>query len=72
MAKLKGTPSKLLKHSHPREFSIVLTLIFMASQTLIFNFKVEKTNFNFHVLTIQVLLLVTIVSMINNNFYGTR
>ena len=55
MAKLKGTPSKLLKHSHPREFSIVLTLIFMASQTLIFNFKVEKTNFNFHVLTIQVL-----------------
>ena len=34
MAKLKGTPSKLLKHSHPREFSIVLTLIFMASQTL--------------------------------------
>ena len=34
MTKLKGTPSQLPGNSCPREFATVLTLIFMASQTL--------------------------------------
>ena len=58
MAKLKGTSSYLPKHSHPREFTTVLTLIFMASQT----FDI--------VLTIRVPPLVTIVSMMNDDFGG--
>ena len=48
------------KHSHPGEFAAVLTLIFMASQTLDI------------VLIIQVLRLVTIVSMMDNDFDDTR
>ena len=59
MAKLKGNPSQLSKHSHPRKYATVLTLIFMASQTLDI------------VLAIQVLRLVTVVSMMNHEFDDT-
>ena len=55
MVKLKDTPSLLPKRSHFREFATVLTLIFVASQTLDI------------VSTIQVLPLVTIVSMMNDD-----
>ena len=58
MAKLKGTPSQLPKNSHPREFATVLT--FVASQTLDI------------VSTMPVLRLVTIVSMMNDDFDDTR
>ena len=60
MAKLKDTPSQSPKHSHPRELATVLTLTFMTSQTLDI------------VSTIQVLRLVTIVSMMNDDFDDTR
>ena len=58
MAKLKGTPSYLPKHFHPREFATVVT--FIASQTLDI------------VSTIQVLRLVTIVSMMKDDFDNAR
>ena len=57
MVKLKGTPLKLPKLP-PREFATVLT--FVASQTLDI------------VWTIQVLQLVTTVSMMNNDFDDNR
>ena len=60
MVKLKGIPSYLLKHYRTREFGSVLTLIFMASQTLDI------------VSTIQVLRLVTVVSMMNNGVEDKR
>ena len=59
MTKLKGTPSQLPGNSCPREFATVLTLIFMASQTLDI------------VSAIQVLRLVTIVSRMSDDFDDT-
>ena len=59
MVKLKDTPSLLPKRSNLREFATVLTLIFVASQTLDI------------VSTIQVLPLVTIVSMMSDDFDDT-